>query len=128
MISTMCSGAVTVPGCRCPGRFAKATTRTPPSCRLPLPSQWRVGGWSLGALVDPALLGVALFLAFRTLSEQPAGGAAVVACKQDQRVVAEVLFVQFDDDPPDLVVEHRGHSGAGSPVLVLDVRVAGLLQ
>jgi hypothetical protein len=49
MTSTMCSGVSTTRGLSLPGQFTNAGTRTPPSCRPPLPPL--NGAFDAGALV-----------------------------------------------------------------------------
>jgi hypothetical protein len=72
----------------------------------------------------PPRLGFPLRLALGAAGEQTAEGAAVVAGKDDQRLVPQLLFLQRGHDAPDLVIQGGDHGRIGAPLLVFDRFVA----
>ena len=69
----------------------------------------------------------AAFLAFlrrtRACREQRAGRAAIVAGKEDNRVVQQFLLFERRDNAADILIQRRDHAGIGLAVLVLDARI-----
>jgi len=86
-------------------------------------AQRRVRRGSLRALLNPALLLAPLFVAFRSLGEQTAGRATIVAGKDDERVVAQMLLFQLGHDAADFMIQRGDHAVIGLLVLVRDRRI-----
>jgi hypothetical protein len=72
----------------------------------------------------PPRLAFPFRLALGAAGEQAAEGAAVVAGKDDQRLVPQLLFLQRGHDAADLVVQGGDHGRIGAPLLIFDRFVA----
>ena len=79
-------------------------TRTPPSCSEPLPRAAHRSKPEVSLRVRRRRFPHALRGA-RSRREQGAGGAAIVAREDDERVVEHALLLERIDDPSDLRVE-----------------------